>query len=34
MKNEIIVKEKVTMTIAWDKVRIYINRLHPNFRAL
>lgn len=30
MKNQIVVKEKVTIVSNWDKVRVYLNKLHEN----
>jgi len=30
MKNEIVAKKKVTIVSGWDKIRIYLNRLHAN----
>jgi hypothetical protein len=30
MKNEIVSKKKVTIVSSWDKVRIYLNKLHSN----
>lgn len=32
MKNEITIKKRVTILASWDKIRIFLNKEHKNFK--